>query len=106
MNHQKRGEYRNPALLKFCHTVDCTVESPYCNGREVVPCHSNMGDDGHGRGIKADDLFVAAGCGKCHDFLDRRGKDWKAHDRDEIQWYHDRGIKRTLRLAVLAGVKL
>ena len=102
---QKRGEYRNAKILKFCHdSGGCTIESPYCDGGSTVPAHSNASDDGKGKGIKADDIFVAKACNSCHDFVDRRGKNWKAHYDTEIQWYHDRGIKRTIRQLLDAGI--
>jgi hypothetical protein len=100
----KRGEYRNKKFTKFCHTIPCQIGSPCCTDGETVPAHSNAADDGKGRGIKADDIFCAAACHACHDFVDRRGNEWCNHSAEEIQWYHDRGIKRTIRLALDAGV--
>ena len=48
----------------------CLLLTPWCENGPAVPCHSNWHEDGKGRGRKADDLYVAAGCYACHKWLD------------------------------------
>jgi hypothetical protein len=81
----------------------CTVESPACrcnpSDDTVIPAHSDQGEDGKGKGIKADDSMVAAACHDCHTWLG-----CGAVPRDLRNWYMDRGIKRTIRAMVGKGV--
>ena len=111
---EKRKEYRNKRILKECHNQDnlCTVQLPGCQGRPTVPAHSNASDDGKGGSQKADDIFVAIACQHCHDVVDGRKRCFGSSDNllngfmtiQERQWYHDRGIKRTIRIMLDRGV--
>lgn len=75
-----------------------------------MPAHSNMQEDGKGRGQKADDCFVAASCQHCHDVLDGRTRIRPFESAtyyipaEELVWYHNRGIKRTIRRLFDMGV--
>lgn len=104
MMFPKHTPFRNKRLTNWAHGKPCQVQSPYCTGRNTVPAHSNCSDDGKGKSQKADDSMIAIACDACHDFLDFKGKNWRAHDKDEIRWYHDRGIKRTLRMMLADGI--
>ena len=107
----KRKEYRNKKILEACHDMGdgCTVQLPGCCGpmAPTVAAHSNLMDDGKGKSIKADDIFVAQACQFCHDVLDGRHKiEHKLIDftRDLLIFYHDRGIKRTIRRMLDKGI--
>lgn len=75
-----------------------------------MPAHSNRSDDGKGGAQKADDCFVAIACQRCHDLLDGRDKLRKPDGvcglmvQEDIEWYHDRAIKRTIRRLLDLGV--
>lgn len=54
---------------------ECTIRLPgVCNfnPETTVLCHSNLLEDGKGRGIKAPDEKAAYGCSACHDVVDGR----------------------------------
>jgi len=130
LNQQpKRKPYRNKKLLAACHDPDltCQVQLPGCQGpgAPTMPAHSNCSDDGKGGSQKADDLYVAISCQHCHDILDGRKGGYRriGHIRtnapygvdtvterlsgSELQWYHDRAIKRSLRILLVdMGIKL
>lgn len=111
---QKRQPYRNKKILKECHNQDnvCTIQLPGCQGSPTVPAHSNLADDGKGQGQKADDCFVAIACQHCHDVVDGRKPQMVGNGsfgleymlQSEIEWYHNRGIKRTIRIMLDRGV--
>jgi hypothetical protein len=68
--------YRNSKLLEKLR------EAPICfgcgkwnpEGNLVVAAHSNHLLHGKGRGIKADDCYVAALCNDCHGAIDQGSK--------------------------------
>lgn len=81
---------------------DCTLLVPgVCqnNTQTTVACHSNYSEDGHGKGIKSDDIFVAFGCYHCHTWLDQ-GKASREEKRDVFH----RGMKRTWKRLFEKGV--
>lgn len=107
----KRKSYRNKKILAAARGEACLVNLPSCTGggEDTVAAHSMQADDGKGTSIKADDCFVAFACQHCHDILDARkhlvkwdgtedsGRYGQNMPKAEIEWYHDRGIKRTIR---------
>jgi len=117
----KRKPYRNKKILAAARDEPCLVNLPGCTGggSDTVAAHSTAIDDGKGGAQKADDIFVAFACQHCHDILDGRkdgisllsvmgeiGKekqDIKINGQ-ELRWYHDRGIKRTIRRLLDLGV--
>src|SRR5579871_883711 len=63
----KRQYVRSRKLLDACGKLErCTF--PGCQARDgtLVACHSNWEIHGKGKGIKADDNRIAAGCARCH----------------------------------------
>ena len=80
----------------------CLVQSPACrlnpDDPTVVAAHSDQGEDGKGKGIKADDSMVAAACYDCHNWLAGPAP------RFDRNFYMDRGIKRTVRAMIEKGV--
>lgn len=103
----KVKQYRNKKILNAARGENCLIQSPYCtnDSETVVACHSNDYDDGKGRGQKAHDCFVAFGCAACHNWVDGRLVGAK-ESKEERQYYHDRGIKRTiLRLLEMEVLK-
>lgn len=95
MNYPKRQEYRNRKILDAARGEDCLLQIPgVCNNdtSTVIAAHSNFGEDGKGASQKADDIFVAFSCFRCHQWLD------ESHASiDEKYYLFNRGFKRTLR---------
>ena len=110
----KRKAYRNKKILKAARGEVCLVNLPGCTGGgdDTVAAHSMQSDDGKGGAQKADDCFVVFSCQHCHDVLDGRKKLkadqlWTEANTDPetlLKWYHDRGIKRTIRRLLDLGV--
>lgn len=103
----KRKAYRNKKILAAARGEACLVNLPGCTrgGADTQFAHSNSSDDGKGRGIKADDCAGSFACDHCHSVLDGR-KPMMVGDgsygleympASEIEWYHNRGIRRTIR---------
>lgn len=93
---------RSAAIRAAAFEEDCTLRVPgVCRNdtRTTVACHSNFGEDGHGKSIKADDIFVAFGCFHCHQWLDE-GK----ASRDEKRDVFHRGMKKTWKRLIEKGV--
>ena len=88
------SNYRNRKLLDLAHHLtECQIGVPgVCIGHQMHGCepvHSDSSRHGKGAGIKASDLFHAAGCHACHEALPklpREGREW--------QW--QRGFERTM----------
>lgn len=106
MNLTKRTPYRNKKYLEGAKGEECTFRGPTCNGdpATVVPCHSNLGEDGKGMGQKADDDCIFYGCSDCHDFYDggwvKPGSysQWETRNvAEQVQAMADRAIIRTMR---------
>jgi hypothetical protein len=114
--NQKRKPYRNKKILAAARGEACLVNLPGCTGggSDTVAAHSNQYDDGKGGSQKADDCQVAYACLHCHDTLDGRkplsmigsslGDLSTLEKRTQINYYHDRGIKRTIRRLLDLGV--
>lgn len=103
----KRKPYRNKKILEAAKGEECLIQSPYCNydPNTVVAAHSNECDDGKGAGQKADDCFIAFACSSCHDYVDGRAPKYEGESDFEIRlFYHNRGIKRTIRRLLDMGV--
>lgn len=93
---------RSAAIRAAAFEEDCTLQVPgVCRNdtRTTVACHSNFGEDGHGKGIKADDIFVAFGCFHCHQWLD----EGRAPNMEKRDVFH-RGMKRTWKRLVEKGI--
>jgi hypothetical protein len=73
--------YRNKRLLEIVRQFPCQI----CGIEDgtVVAMHSNQLRDGKGKGIKAHDYRIAAGCFRCHSELDQ-GKRWSKAERLEL----------------------
>lgn len=99
MANWKRQPYRNKKILNAARGEQCTIGSPECNGNPetTIAAHSNYYEDGKGKGLKADDCFVAFACSSCHRWLDE-GTDPMRRDL-----FH-RGMKRTWRRILDKGV--
>ena len=106
----KRKAYRNKKILKAARGEACLVNLPGCTGGgdDTVAAHSMQADDGKGTSIKADDSMVAYSCAFCHDVLDGRHAPplgaVSRMNKTEVEWYHDRGIKRTIRRLLDLGI--
>jgi len=69
---QREPRLEIPALIRAVRDLPCTIAIPgVCIGRDIVACHSNEDRHGKGKGAKAHDCFIAAGCPPCHDWIDR-----------------------------------
>lgn len=101
----KKTAIRSRAILNAARGEDCTLRVPgVCLNESdtVVACHSNSHEDGHGKGIKSADIYVAFGCARCHAWLDNGHA-----TRDEKRDIFHRGMKATwLRLVELDVVKI
>lgn len=66
-----RGMFRSPGLLALARNLSCGN----CGSQNetIVPAHSNLGEHGKGKGLKAHDCFFAALCHACHAWLDNQG---------------------------------
>ena len=87
--------YRNPKIL------DAARRAPRCMlcgmGREgeMVGCHSNELQDGHGSGHKAHDV-VAFLCGNCHSIIDGRDQGLNVLPRQERQFMFLRAVYNSM----------
>ena len=109
----KRKPYRNKKILAAARGEVCLVNLPGCTGggEDTVAAHSNQMGDGKGGGQKADDFCSAFSCASCHDVLDNRKAVYRTDGYvdtlifgQELIFWHDRGIKRTIRRLLDIGV--
>lgn len=67
--------YRDPYLLRVAKGEACLLNiSPKClrdEGSTTVAAHSNLGEHGKGKGIKAEDCYTVWACYKCHTLFDQ-----------------------------------
>jgi hypothetical protein len=100
MNLQKRNYIRSKKILDSAKGEKCTVESPICNDDRTttVACHSDYMEDGKGKGIKAEDIYIAYGCFNCHQWLT------KDVVNDLKEMYFHRGMKRTWKRLIEKGI--
>ncbi|MGW8178839.1 MAG: nuclease domain-containing protein [bacterium] len=106
MSLLKRKPYRNKKILAAAKGQPCYLRIPgVCTGggADTVACHSNLGEDGKGGSQKADDCFISFGCQACHDEYD--GRTHKSGlSSDFLQYFFDRGMKRTWRNLLDRGI--
>ncbi len=95
---QKRNHTRSRPLLDGALGMPCQYRSPWCKNdtATVVAAHSDLGEDGKGMKIKADDLASAYTCHICHGVYD--GSIKTPLSRFERQAMFDRAVVRTLLL--------
>jgi hypothetical protein len=95
----KRGHIRSRKLLDAAEGEACVS----CGMKDgtVVAAHSNMGSDGKGGGIKAEDIYIAFLCHKCHSDYDQPRK-WDS-DLDRNDWFNS-AMKRTWKRLFEKGV--
>jgi hypothetical protein len=85
---------RSAALLAAVRTLDCQA----CGRADRTQAsHSNWQVHGHGRSIKASDVFIAALCDSCHRRIDQ-GSDW-SEDVRKFVWFE--AHRRTVSLLVM-----
>jgi len=87
---------RSKKLLRAVASLPCQ----HC-GREgyTQAAHSNQGEHGKGRGIKASDIYTAALCETCHAALDQG-----SHlSRDQRQDLWGNAWRRTVRTLLASG---
>lgn len=66
--------YRNRRLLDLAHGIQKCQNCGAWRGEGMDPAHSNLGEHGKGKGLKAHDCFFAALCAACHRWLDAAGR--------------------------------
>lgn len=91
--------YRNRQFLDAVAALPCQLRiDGICTGGPSVACHSNQLIDGKGRGIKASDARVCAGCAACHSWLDQgqATREFKAERFGQAAW-------RTYALMIESG---
>jgi hypothetical protein len=88
---------RDTRLRDMCRAMECQ-----CCGLQgpITWAHSNWAEHGHGRGIKASDVYVAALCWMCHRDLDQGSR--KTADERRALW--DKAHGRTVRTAMERGL--
>lgn len=70
----ERGMYRNRALLDLAAKLETCAHCGRWTGEGcLAPAHSNLGEHGKGKGLKAHDCFWAALCDRCHKWFDNQG---------------------------------
>ena len=62
---------RSTELLRLAIGQPCTIGLPCCVKSPCCCAHSNQSIHGKGRGIKADDCWVAFACEACHYQIDQ-----------------------------------
>lgn len=92
----KLAYVRDDRIRLACQRLDCQ----HC-GRDdgtITWAHSNWGEHGKGKSVKASDIYVAAMCAVCHYLLDQ-GRTWSAEER-RANWLaaHRKTIRKLLML--------
>jgi hypothetical protein len=94
----KTTAYRDPVLLEMARGRRCLLNvvegCRMASGDTTVAAHSNSGIHGKGKARKADDVFSAWACDRCHAWLDtgtapRARKEeafMQAHLRQVLAW--------------------
>lgn len=92
---------RSRKLTNAAKDEDCTLNTPWCSydPATVVACHSDWLEDGKGRGIKAHDIYIAFGCGTCHNWLGMSHA-----PKDEKRDVFHRGMKKTWKRLIDRGL--
>lgn len=92
---EHHGNYRNQSYLDAAEGEECTMGSPWCNGRKetVSACHSDEQVHGKGVGIKAHDIFIFFGCAGCHQWYGS-SEIPRAEKREAFHYAHARTIQR------------
>ncbi len=69
MSTAKFNYVRSKKLMEAYRTIPCQ----YCLADDGTVCgaHSNQAKHGHGRGIKASDIYCASLCYRCHFEIDQ-----------------------------------
>jgi hypothetical protein len=109
---EKLNNFRSKKLTQAAKDQACQN----CGAEDgtIVCAHSNLYEDGKGKGMKADDLMTAHLCVRCHDWYDQRkttqdpsggfnGETIYEND-DPHQEMWDRAFKRTIRHLGQTGV--
>lgn len=101
MMFPKREQYRNRALLNAANGEQCTMLTEHCKGDAltVVCAHSNLGEDGKGGSLKADDDISVYACYDCHYWYD-----FGPASREEKQAAFDRAFVRTYKRRKAEGI--
>jgi len=66
---QKHQHFRSRKLLDAAKGQSC--QNCGADDGTIVAAHSNWAIHGKGKGIKADDFYIAFLCGNCHIWLDQ-----------------------------------
>lgn len=88
---------RSKKLMTLYRTIPCQM--CMINDGTVCGAHSNQAKHGHGRGIKASDIYCASLCSQCHYEIDQGKKYtreqkvrfWDEAHSDTVRWLVDSG---------------
>lgn len=69
----ERGMFRSRRMLDLAHRITTCMNCGAQRTEGMDPAHSNLGEHGKGKGLKAHDCFFAALCSACHRWLDNQG---------------------------------
>lgn len=104
---EKLNNFRSRKLLDAAKGQSC--QNCGADDGTIVCAHSNLYEDGKGKGMKADDLMTAHLCIKCHSWYDLKlsgcdptGDFFPTPDERQQMW--DRAFKRTIRHLGKTGV--
>ena len=103
---EKLNNFRSRKLLDAAKGQSC--QNCGADDGTIVCAHSNLYEDGKGKGMKADDLMTAHLCARCHDWYDQRlpfpdpTTDFSGSRDHQEMW--DRAFKRTIRHLGKTGV--
>ena len=90
-------------LRKFARGQECTVQlHPYCNMNPETTVLAHAPSEDKGIGKKSPDYWGAHCCSDCHDIVDYRRR--VDIPNEEIYKAHIRGVYRTLKRAMEAGL--
>lgn len=96
--YPKHQYIRSKPLMKAYRDIPCQ----HCGRDDGTVCgaHSNWGDHGKGRSIKADDNRCASLCSRCHSNLDQG----MSLDKNEKRFMWTTAHIKTVKMLVLRGL--
>lgn len=109
MQFPKRQYVRSKKARDAARGQACTLRLPFhCNGNPetTVLCHSNLGRDGKGMGIKASDDRAAFGCSSCHDVLDGRAPLRGGLTREMVLYAFGSAVAETQEILRKMGINI
>lgn len=98
----KRKPIRSKAIRQSADGETCTW--PGCNAPAQCWAHSNLGADGKGKGLKAEDIYGAYLCDDHHGEYDGRTAAGWYKFTFEKQWHFDQAMKKSWKRLIELGI--